>query len=100
MNIESGWVNITDRRNTHCLNMLYKVLNNLSLTYLRTIMDDLIGTPHTYNLRNMTKSLPKVKTEKFRKSFFPYTIKLWNSLELKIKSSASYSIFKNHIKKG
>ena len=50
------------------------------------------------SLRYSTRFSPlpnfKVRTELFRNSFFPYTVNEWNNLDNIIKSSESYSMFK------
>ena len=58
-------------------------------------LNDLIPKP---SLRYSTRFSPlpnfKVRTELFRKSFFPYTVNEWNNLDNIIKSSESYSMFR------
>jgi hypothetical protein len=41
----------------------------------------------------------KCRTEKFKKSFFPSTILLWNTLDIDIRNSTSLSNFKLKINK-
>ena len=39
------------------------------------------------------------KSEKFRNSFFPSTVNLWNDLDLDIRNSISLPVFKANVRK-
>ena len=97
MDIESGWTDIVSRRNNHCLIMMFKIINNLCPGYLKSIFDSFTTLQHDYNLRNQFVKRPKTRTETFAKSFFPYTLRLWNSLPLNHRLSNNLNIFKNKI---
>ena len=52
----------------------------------------------SYQTRNCDKFLQMCcRTEYFANSFFPYTIKEWNSLSPEIRKSVSYEVFKNSL---
>ena len=97
LDIECGWTDIMSRRNNHCLIMMYKIINNLCPQYLSDILNILNPSSHDYNLRNRVNILIKIRTETLKKSFFPYTINLWNSLPMDFKISKNLNIFKNKI---
>ena len=61
-------------------------------------LNDLIPKP---SLRYTTRFSPlpnfKVTTERFRNSFFPYTVNEWNNLDNIIKSSDSFLMFRKRM---
>ena len=53
-----------------------------------------------YNLRNNENvRLPFIRSEVYRRSFFPYAIRLWNKLQLQIRNATSIRVLKSSLKK-
>ena len=93
LDIECGWIDIITRCKNHCLIMMYKILNGLCPKYLENILESIKPASQNYNLRRSYINLPKTRTETFKRSFFPSTIRLWNSLPLSLIESRSLNIF-------
>ena len=79
------------------LRCFYEVYKIHSLKYLFNITH---VTASTYNTRN-TNNIPqfKVKHNFFRNSFFPSAVIGWNKLDLNIRNSESFNIFKESLLK-
>jgi hypothetical protein len=95
---ELGWNTLGTRRRWHRLNMLYKILAGLAPPYLNVNHQPQVQ--NTYNLRN-NKNLrvPFARTTIAQRSFFPQTIREWNSLDCDIRKSVTYNIFKSRMHK-
>ena len=95
---ESKMQTIAQRRDQAMLVMLYRIKNNLAPSYL-TDLNPPINKDHIrYNLRNsLDITIPQVRLESFKRSFFPYTITLWNKLPENKRSLPSLDTFKNAI---
>ena len=94
---ELGFEYLSSRRWLRKLCQFYKVVVNKSPNYLY----DYVSTVNkSYQTRNGDKFLHMCcRTEYFSNSFFPYTIKEWNSLSPEIRKSVSYEVFKNSLLK-
>ena len=97
---DAKWLNMNQRRISHALIMLFKILNNLGPTYLR----DLFTQNSEISLRS-TRSydgniwIPNIRYKALHlKSFRLYISKVWNLLPNSIKSCKSVNMFKNKIK--
>ena len=85
---ETGWPKLSERRTATKLKNLIKIANNDTPHYLHNLLPPKIGD----NYR-----LIKTRTETFRKSFIPSTVKLWNDLPLHERSHEhSVSMSKSH----
>jgi hypothetical protein len=92
--IETGWPTLQKRRHIQILNMFYMIHAGTAPTYLINILDR-YKPDRVYATRNINKYLPpKCKTAKFSTSFFPKSIRLWNSLENDQRSKPTLSSFK------
>ena len=95
-----NWSPLDVRRKTHCLTLMYKILNGQTPDYLQTLI------PNRQNdqgrpLRSATRNLipiPFARTETYRRSFIPNAIRLWNNLDQRIRASPSLEVFKGHFK--
>ena len=76
----------------------YKIEHNMAPTYLSDCLPTSIGETVTYNLRNNDDyRSQRCRLQTSSKSFFPSTIKLWNSLPNSVKSLPTFSkLKKNH----
>ena len=88
-----GWCPLQERRAKLKVTLLYKILNNLSIVN----KSDLI--PTNSPRRPYCFLVPHSSKDPHLHSFFPSTIRLWNSLPLIIKNSTSLSGFKEAVDK-
>jgi len=88
-----NWPTLEHRRNQAKLCMLYKIINNL------------ISVPHDHLTQSPTTTITRghsirytqlaARTNVYLHSFFPSTIKLWNSLPNEIVFSRDFDCFKS-----
>jgi hypothetical protein len=92
---ETGWSKLEDRRKSRKLNLFYKIENKMAPTYLSDCLPTTIGETVTYNLHNNDDyRTQRCRLQTSSKSFFPSTIRLWNSLPDSVKSLPTFSKFK------
>ena len=91
---ELGWDRLEERRKKQRLKVLYKVIHGDAPVYLQQVLNAQYGENNQYTLRNQ-HDIPhfRVRTSKFLESFFPKTIREWNSLSNDIKLSPSLKTF-------
>ena len=97
---ESGIMPLNKRRKLHRLIMFYKILNGLAPSYLSSLLPIQQADRHRYETRNndfITNF--RCRTELFRNSFFPRTIRDWNALPVNIREKPSLSTFKSALSK-
>ena len=84
---------LSSRRWFKRLSMFYKILKNQSPSYLYELIPQ---SHHLFNLRNQNW-IPEIfcRTESFRNSFLPYTIREWNKLGQDITQKISFQSFRN-----
>ena len=92
-----GWESLNERRIFRRLTMFFKIMHNLTPDYLKEPLPFQQGR---YRLRaDCIINVIACRNDKYRNSFFPNTISLWNKLDLNIKRSKNISIFKSSILK-
>ena len=92
---ELGWESLQTRRDKHKLIIFYKILHGLAPNYLADLVPPLVQNISSYNLRNSDHIQNfQANTNLFRNSFFPSTIRAWNSLPDDIKQAPSVASFK------
>ena len=76
----------------------YKIVNGLTPEYLRT--PTLSLRRHLFGIRpnNVLKDIT-CKTDKYRNSFFPDSVSMWNDLGRKLRGAETISIFKRQLLK-
>ena len=85
-----NWPTLQHRRNQAKLHMFYKIINNLiSVPY-----DHLSQTSTTTRGHSMRYIQLAARTNTYLHSFFPSTIRLWNSLPEEIALSPNFDRFK------
>ncbi len=95
---ELGWVSLKERRNAHCLCLLYKMINGLAPSYLMAEIPVAVGTRTGRTLRNSDNVTEiRARTNLYGGSFLPSTLKKWNSLDQRAKSATSIAMFKKAI---
>ena len=91
-----GWESLQSRRNKHKLVIFYKILHGLTPDYLFDIVPPSVWETARYNLRNSEHIQNyKASTNLFLDSFFPSTIRAWNSLPNEVKEASSVAAFKH-----
>ena len=79
---ETGWETLSCGWRRRKLTLFHKIHSNIAPEYLNDCLNE-----YYYNLRNSLQyRVPRCRLETFSKSFFPSTIRLWNSLEPNFKS--------------
>lgn len=97
---ESGLEPLNKRRYKHKMCMFYKIMNDLTPTYLVSLIPESIDNTMNYNLRNSQNIRPiRARTQLYYRSFVPSGIREWNELPLEIRNSSSLLSFKNTLNK-
>ena len=86
-----GWVSLSRRRR---LTLFYKITNNMTPQYLADIEPPTVGERQIYNLRSRDISQIHPQKQRYTKSFFPATIREWNSLPMEVRNSPTLCTFK------
>ena len=93
-----GWESLQSRRNKHKLTTFYKIMHGLAPTYLSDLIPPIVGQSNNYALRNADHIHGfRSNSNLFSDSFFPSTIKAWNSLPNEVREMTSVSAFKNYL---
>ena len=93
-----AWEELSTRRKTHKLSHFYKIVNKSTAPYLVDLLPILVNERSYIPLRTgQNVSEYRCRTEKFKISFFPSTISLWNSIDLDLRNSTSHANFKAKI---
>jgi hypothetical protein len=96
---ETGWEKLLERRETHKLFLIYKIVNNQALGYLRNVLPDRVDNLHNHSTRQSANILEISSKTKFYSDYFlPSSIKLWNRLSIDTRNSRPLNIFKERIK--
>ena len=97
---ETGWEPLQNRRYKHNLCQVYKMMNDLTPTYLKSLIPATVANTSAYQLRDTENIRPLLtRTQLYYKSFLPSSIRNWNQLPLNIRNSASLSSFKQQLNK-
>ena len=97
---ELGFDSLTTRREIHRLTFFHKFINNPDIfpSYFQGLLPDIRLAETQRNLRNADLlSVPNHHTVSFRRSYFPTTIRNWNTLPPNIRSQTSLALFKREI---
>ena len=96
---ELGLETLKTRRRWHRLIYLFKIKNELVPQYMREIYPLRSHNVNNYNLRRDNQLIqPQARTNYFSNSFFPSTIRDWNSLPQNTTSVLSVNLFKKSLK--
>ena len=98
--IEVGWDSLEKRRKHHKLTHFYKMINNISPSYLSDLVPQSVNIISRYNLRN-ANDLESVasRTNQYYNSFFPSVVREWNDLTNEVRQSDSLQSFKHNLNK-
>jgi hypothetical protein len=90
-----AWEDMKTRRLVHKLILYFKIVNNHVPEYLSKLLPQTVEQRSGLSLRqSFNISLFFVRTERFKKSFFPSATMLWNSVEYSVRSLPSINLFK------
>ena len=96
---ETGWDSLEKRRNAHKLVLFYKILNNQTPHYLKSLIPPLVSEGSSYTLRNGNNiQIPFCRSQLYSDSFIPSSINLWNALPDEIRNKPTLSSFKHAIR--
>ena len=96
---ELGWPPLSTRRKQHRLNVMYKIQNGLTPPYLTESCPPLTRDRTSYTLRSAINiTTPQQRTATYQNSFYPQTIKDWNSLSRNLRLATSIDTFKEGLK--
>ena len=95
---EVAWEKLKDRREKQCLIMLYKIMHNLVPPALKTLLPSKTHDRTNYRLRDTEKfTLIKVNSKLAYDSFYPASIRRWNSLTPEIANVSTVEELKNKL---
>ena len=89
-----GWESLHTRREFRRLTQFYKIMNDLTLLYLREPVPDL--QIHLFGPRS-TNVLPPIpcRNDRFKNSFYPDAVRMWNNVGVEFRSIPKLSDFKS-----
>ena len=77
-----GWELLESRRKRKKLISMYKIDNGYAPDYLTDFLPPQVGSQLPYCLRNLNDTrIPLSRVELHENSFYPSTLKMWNSLD-------------------
>ena len=95
LNEELQWQSLSERRFNIKLFHMHKIVNTNAPSYLTDTLPEKVNAKARYPLRNGSDFVQfNTRTEKFRKSFFPDCINMWNSLPEETRSITDLDAFK------
>ena len=95
---EVAWEEMKIRQKLHKLVCYFKIKNRLVPSCLSELLPCTVGQRTQISLRTSENlSIHPTRTERFKKSFFPSTTRLWNEIELDIRKVDSLNVFKNSV---
>ena len=86
------------RRYVHKMTLFYKMVNNITPSYLSNLVPPRVSETVDYNLRDNSKlQSMNCKSVNYARLFLPDSVKLWNSLSAEIRNFPTLLSFKNEI---
>jgi hypothetical protein len=96
--IETGWEQLKTRREVIKLVLFHKIINGQVPDYLTELVPPTVADTNNYNLRNrLNLSQPSYRLYTYQQSYFPSTIRLWNTLDLNLRQLPTLPSFKSKI---
>jgi hypothetical protein len=93
-----AWTKLETRRLNHRLSQLYKIIINMAPQYLRDLLPGQVLHRTVYQLRNRDDiDVPLCRLNRYLYSFYPATIRAWNSLPESTRQAPSLSTFKSRL---
>ena len=87
------WLNLSDRRKSARLSIFYKSIHHLSTPPIPSHY--ILTNRQTRYYHDLHYIIPSMRTNAYKYSYFPRTIKEWNSLPITIIESDSLHLFQN-----
>ena len=84
---EINWMTLKERRLLNKLKYFSKIVDGQSPAYLQNLLPDKIEICRPSSRYSENFAITKCRTETFKNSFFPSTIKHWNDLPLEFRNS-------------
>ena len=95
-----GLLPLVKRRKFHRLVQIYKIVHKLCPNYLQILLPPTAAERNPYPLRDESLiTLPLCRTEHFRNSFYPSTIRDWNALPIELRQAQTVASFKSNLSK-
>ena len=95
---EVRWESLENRRRKHKLVFLYKMLHNLSPSYLTDMNPSTPLANSNYNMRRSdTYQQPRSRTNVYYNSYLPSAIRDYNELDVSIRSALTLTSFKRRL---
>ena len=97
---ELAWPSLHERRLKHSLCMMYKIVNGEAPPYLLDLLPTTVGNRSEYTTKlrsahNIDDPLAKNSLQCLRRSFFPRTIREWNSIDHNTRNAQNLKSFKS-----
>ena len=92
---ELGWESLNLRRWSRRLALLYKIVNNLTPSYIAEPIPPLQQSHYTLRNPDVIGRI-RARTEKFRSSFYPSCLTEWNELDPEIRLSPSVTVLRKN----
>ena len=93
---ELGWESLNLRRWSRPLTLLYKIVNNLTSSYMTEPTPRLQQSNYTLRNPDVIGRI-RARTEKFKSSFCPSCLTEWNELDPEIRLAPSVTVFKKKL---
>ena len=93
---ELGWESLTDRRLSRRIMQFHKIVNNKTPTYLKNKLPPPRHALYRYNNDN-TFQETRCNSDRYKNSFFPNAVKLWNITISDFKNMPPIKILKKHL---
>ena len=94
---DTGWELLSSRREKQRLILFYKILNGIAPSHLCNLFETYLINNYRYDLRSTNVQNVLARTETYRCSFFPSSIRSWNSLDQTVKDASTINEFKRKL---
>ncbi|KAK3108292.1 hypothetical protein FSP39_005044 [Pinctada imbricata] len=96
--LDTKWDSLDDRRRKHRLILFHKIVHGKTPSYLRELLPPQHHQIHNYSTRNRSDfEQIHARTNLYRNSFFPDTVKKWNNLPQNVREDNSVSNLKLYL---
>ena len=94
---DTGWELLSSRREKQRLILFYKILNGIAPSHLCNLFETYLVNNQRYDLRSTNVQNVLARTETYHCSFFPSSIRSWNSLDQTVKDASTINEFKRKL---
>jgi hypothetical protein len=97
---ETSWEPLSNRRESHRVTLMYKIVNGKAPIYLTNLIPNLVQDRTGYGLRNRNNlDVPLARLNVYANSFIPKMTHLWNGLPGEVKNLPSVNALKSYQKR-